>query len=91
MLLFHSKMASALEPLVSGCILRSLVVVFVSHGSGTFLAAALHEVPVSSGGSRMEVKEIYLYVLLGRALPELPLLGHQNRTSYMAFLENRER
>ncbi|KAF3696137.1 Histone acetyltransferase KAT6A [Channa argus] len=37
-------MASALEPLVSGCIFR-LVVVSVSHGSGTFFSAARHEIP----------------------------------------------
>lgn len=52
-LLFHSKMASALEPLVSGCIFR-LVVVSVSHGSGTFFSSARHEIPVSIRGSRME-------------------------------------
>ncbi|CAB1450577.1 unnamed protein product [Pleuronectes platessa] len=44
-LLFHSKMASALEPLVSGCIFR-LVVVSVSHGFGTFSSAARHDIPV---------------------------------------------
>lgn len=51
-LLFHSKMASALEPLVCGCIF-GLVVVSVSHGFGTFSAAARLEIPVSSSGSRM--------------------------------------
>ncbi|KAK2902469.1 hypothetical protein Q8A73_012215 [Channa argus] len=44
-------MASALEPLVSGCIFR-LVVVSVSHGSGTFFSAARHEIPRQSGVRR---------------------------------------
>ncbi|MED6247200.1 hypothetical protein ATANTOWER_005893 [Ataeniobius toweri] len=35
------------SPWSSGCIF-SLVVVFVPHGSGTFFAAARHEIPISS-------------------------------------------
>lgn len=50
-LLFHSKMASALEPLVCSCIFR-LVVVYVPHGLGSFSAAPRHGIPVSSSGSR---------------------------------------
>lgn len=49
-LLFHSKMASAPEPLVCGCIFR-LVVVCVAHGFGTFFSAPRHGTPVSSSGS----------------------------------------
>ncbi|KAL7392650.1 hypothetical protein ABVT39_027726 [Epinephelus coioides] len=77
-------MASALEPLVCGCIFR-LVVVSVSHGFGTFSSAARHEIPVSSSGNRMGEYEIFYTVCFTRAS-----LGNQNRTS-SGFLGNRER
>lgn len=48
-LLFHSKMASAPEPLVCGCIFR-LVVVSVPHRFATFFSAPRHGTPVSSSG-----------------------------------------
>lgn len=70
-LLFHSKMASALEPLVCGCIFR-LVVVSVSHGFGTFSSAARHEIPVSSSGSRMGEYGIFLHGLLYPSFPRKP-------------------
>lgn len=83
--LFHSKMASALEPLVCSCIFR-LVVVSVSHGFGTFFSAARHGIPVSSSGSRMgDVRFFFCTVCFTRAS-----LGNQNRTS-SGFLGNRER
>ncbi|TNN76330.1 hypothetical protein EYF80_013409 [Liparis tanakae] len=84
-LLFHSKMASALEPLLCGCIFW-LVVVSDSHGFGTFSSAARQEIPVSSSGSRMGEREIFFTRSAFRELP----LGNQNRTS-SGFLGNRER
>lgn len=67
-LLFHSKMASALEPLVSGCIFR-LVVVSVPHGSGTFCSAARREIPVSSSerGKRRGLVICFYAVRFSRA------------------------
>lgn len=74
-------MASALEPLVSGCIFR-LVVVSVAHGFGTFSAATRHHIPVSSSGSQTE--EIFLHGRLFSGLPS------QTRTGpALAFWGNR--
>lgn len=85
-LLFHSKMASALEPLVCSCILR-LVVVSVSHGFGTFFSAARHDIPVSSSGSRIRGgREIFF---ARSAFPSFTR-KNQNRTN-SGFLGNRER
>lgn len=69
-LLFHSKMASALEPLVCGCIFR-LVVVSVSHDFGTFSSAARHEIPVSSRGSRKRDTRFF-HGLLYPSFPRKP-------------------
>lgn len=55
-LLFRSKMASALEPLVRSCIF-SLVVVSVPHGFGTSPSASRHEIPVSSSGKSHVARE----------------------------------
>lgn len=86
-LLFHSKMASALEPLVCGCIFW-LVVVSVSHGFGTFSSAARQEIPVSSSESRIGGTWDFFFKH-GSAFPRASF-GNQNRTS-SGFLGNRER
>lgn len=88
-LLFHSKMASALEPLVCSCIFR-LVVVSVPHGFGTLSSAARREIPVSSSGSRLGGHEIHLFFFFARsALPELHSVSRTGPAR--AFWGNRER
>lgn len=77
-LLFHSKMASAPQPLVCGCIFR-LVVVSVPHRFGTFFSAPRPGIPVSSGRSRIGGGAGGVFSRAGffsRAL------ANQNRTSF---------
>lgn len=87
-LLFHSKMASAPEPLVCGCIFR-LVVVSVPHRFATFFSAPRHGTPVSSSGRLIGARTAGFFSPVARS-SSAELRANQNRTS-SGFRGNRER